>query len=131
MMPALLQSPSGPVSGTRLTDAYVRHVGRTAYLWGWPMVNLHNRRVTYEKLPGPGHSGRVLPVAPPNHLSMLYDYVEPSERAVACPNHHVVYGQSTLALDREPVVVQVPDFGSRFWVYRTIVIPVPSNLRFK
>lgn len=39
---------------------------------------------------------------------MLYDYIEPSERAVACPNQDVVYGQSALALDREPVVVQVP-----------------------
>lgn len=34
---------SGPVPGTRLTDAYVREVGRVAYLWGWPLVNVHNR----------------------------------------------------------------------------------------
>ena len=45
---------------------------------------------------------------------MLHDYIEPSERAVACPNQDVVYGQSVLALDREPFVIQVPDFGERF-----------------
>jgi hypothetical protein len=84
------------------------------------MVNVHNRLLAYEKLPGPGLAGGVLPVAPPNHLSMLHDYIDPSERAVACPNQDVVYGQSVLALDREPVVVQVPDFGERFWVYQIV-----------
>jgi hypothetical protein len=51
---------------------------------------------------------------------MLHDYIEPSERAVACPNQDVVYGQMVLALDREPAVIQVPDFGTRFWVYQIV-----------
>jgi len=59
-------------------------------------------------------------VGPPNQLGMLHDYIEPSERAVACPNQDVVYGQSVLALDREPYVIQVPDFGDRFWVYQIV-----------
>jgi hypothetical protein len=29
---------SGPVSGTLMTDEYVRTVGRTAYFWGYPIV---------------------------------------------------------------------------------------------
>jgi hypothetical protein len=28
----------GPVPGTRLTESYVREVGRLAYLFAWPMV---------------------------------------------------------------------------------------------
>jgi hypothetical protein len=95
-------------------------MGRFAYFWAWPMLNIHNRMLAYEKLPAPGLAGGVLPVAPPNHLGMLHDYIEPSERAVACPNQDVVYGQCVLALNREPVVVQVPDFGDRFWVYQVI-----------
>src|SRR5215467_6127791 len=114
------QAPSGPVAGTRLTESYVRALGRFAYFWAWPMVNIHNRFLTYDKLPGPGLAGGVLPVAPPNQLGMLHDYIEPSERAVACPNQDVVYGQSVLALDREPYVIQVPDFGDRFWVYQIV-----------
>lgn len=110
----------GPVRGTRLTDAYVQQIARFAYLFAWPMVNIYNRFLAYEKLPGPGLAGGVLPVAPPNHLCMLHDYIEPSERAVACPNQDVVYGQCVLALDREPCVIQVPDFGDRFWVYQII-----------
>src|SRR5262249_7877518 len=109
-----------PVPGTRLTEQYVREIGRAAYFWAWPMVNVHNRMLAYEKLPGPGYAGGVLPVAPPNRLCMLHDYIEPSERAVACPNQDVTYGQMVLALDREPVVIQVPDFGDRFWVYQIV-----------
>jgi hypothetical protein len=51
-------------------------------------------------------------------MAMLTDYIDPAERAVACPNQDVVYGGGPLALDVSPVVLQVPDFGSRFWVYQ-------------
>jgi len=114
------ETPSGPVSGTRLTESYVRQVTRSAYLWGWPMVNIRSRFAAYSKLPAPGLAGGVLPVAPPNRLCMLRDYIEPSERAVACPNQDVVYGQSILDLAKEPVIIQVPDFGDRFWVYQVV-----------
>lgn len=110
----------GPVPGTRLTEGYARAVARDVYFWAWPLVNIYNRRVNFQALPGPGRLGGVLPAAPPNQLSMLTDYVSPSEREVACPNQDVVYGGCPLALDVEPVVVQVPDFGSRFWVYQVV-----------
>jgi hypothetical protein len=114
------KSPPGPVPGTRLTDAYVRQVAQSAYVWAWPMMNIRARFVAYEKLPGPGLAGGVLPVAPPNRLGMLRDYIEPSERAVACPNQDVVYGQCIADFSKEPVVVQVPDFGDRFWIYQVV-----------
>ena len=114
------EAPPGPVPGTRMTEAYVRQVAKSAYLWAWPMVNIHSRHAAYEKLPGPGYAGGVLPIAPPNYLCMLRDYIEPSERAVACPNQDVIYGQAVLDLAKEPVVVQVPDFGDRFFVYQIV-----------
>jgi hypothetical protein len=36
---------------------------------------------------------------------------------VTCPNQDVVYGAGFFALDKGPIVFQVPDFGDRFWVY--------------
>ena len=36
--------------------------------------------------------GGIVPVGPPNHLSMLSDYIDAAERLVACPNQDVVYG---------------------------------------
>ena len=48
---------------------------------------------------------------------MLDDYVLPKQSFVACPNQDVTYGLGYFAADEEPVVMQVPDFGDRFWVY--------------
>ncbi|RDY67757.1 DUF1254 domain-containing protein [Lysobacter soli] len=122
--PAATPTPApavpGPVAGTRLTEPYVRMAARDTYFWAWPMVNIYNRRLGFKDLPGPGKLGGVLPAAPPNSLMMLTDYVAPSEREVACPNQDVVYGGGPLALDIEPVVIQVPDFGDRFWVYQVV-----------
>jgi hypothetical protein len=110
----------GPVPGTRITAEFAQAIGRFAYLWAWPMVNIHNRLITLDRLPEPGLMGGIVPVAPTNQICMLTDYVEPQERMVACPNQDVVYGFSIIDLGREPVVVQVPNFGSRFWVYQVV-----------
>jgi hypothetical protein len=75
-----------------MTPEFVTSVGTSAYLWAWPMVNLHNRLVAFSQLPEPGLMGGIVPVAPANQLSMLTDYVVPEERMVACPNQDVVYG---------------------------------------
>src|SRR6187402_308050 len=53
--------PPGPVSGTNLPDAYVRDIARIAYLWGWPLVNLHNRQHVFAKVPENGLGDGVLP----------------------------------------------------------------------
>lgn len=110
--------PAGPVSGTHLPEAYVRDVARVAYLWGWPMVNLHNRQLVFSKVPENGLGDGVLPVGPLNRVTMLTDYIKPAERAVATPNQDVAYGFGVFALEKEPVVFQVPDFGDRYWVYQ-------------
>lgn len=110
----------GPDSRVSVTEAYARMVARDAYFWAWPMVNIYNRRLAFDQCPEPGLMNGVLPFAPLNALSMLHDYVEPGQRWVACPNQDVVYGAGVAALDRTPVVVQVPDFGDRFWVYQVV-----------
>jgi hypothetical protein len=95
-------------------------VMRDAYFWAWPMVNIFNRRLAFAQCPEPGLMNGVLPFAPLNALSMLSDYIQPEQRWVACPNQDVVYGAAIAALDQTPVVVQVPDFGDRFWVYQVV-----------
>jgi len=121
-----VETVPGPLPGTRITEAYARMVARAVYFWTWPMVNVYNRRIGFKDLKEPGRLGGVLPAAPLNRVSLLTDYVEPSERDVACPNQDVVYGGGALALDLEPVVVQVPDFGGRFWVYQIVDLRTDS-----
>ena len=118
--PEAQKSVPGPIPGTRLDAGYVSQMGRSIYFWGWPMMNVHNRKVTFEKLPEPGYMGGIVPAAPPNQLTMLRDYIDPAQRIVACPNQDVVYGFGIIDFTKGPVVVQVPDFGSRFWVYQIV-----------
>ncbi|MGW5383796.1 DUF1214 domain-containing protein [Nocardia sp. NPDC003963] len=105
---------------SRMTREYARAVARTAYLWGWPLVNIHNRRAYMEQLPEPGLMAGIVPAGPPGTLGMLRDYIRPEERVVACPNQDVAYGFGVLDAKREPAVVQVPEFGDRFWVYQVV-----------
>jgi hypothetical protein len=100
-----------------MTREYVQMVGRLAYIWGYPLVNSHNRRKGFAKAPECGRNGGVLPIAPVGRNTMLTDYIKPQQAFVTCPNQDVVYGAGYYALDQEPIVFQVPDFGSRFWVY--------------
>src|SRR5262249_7380933 len=113
--PSPTQLMGTPV-GTVLSKEYVEMIGRFAYFWGWPMVNNFNRRTVTTAVPEPGLRGGVLPNAPRGQVCMLTDYISPEQRFVTCPNQDVVYGFGFGALDEEPVVVQVPDFGHRFWV---------------
>jgi hypothetical protein len=110
--------PPGPIPNTTLTAEYVSMVSNLAYLWAWPMVNLHTRKVTFEKVPQAFYKGGIVPIAPPNHLCMLTDYIQPQEREVACPNQDVAYGFGPFDFEKDAVVIQVPDFGDRFWVYQ-------------
>ena len=105
----------GPTSGNVMTKAYVEAIGQMAYVWGWPLVNMSNRIAAYSKLTEPSVVGG-LPLGW-NGIGMLTDYISPEEISVACPNQDVVYGTGFMDLETEPVVLQVPDFKDRFWVY--------------
>jgi len=115
-IPTTAAQVPGPAPGTAMTKAYVQTVGRMAYLWGWPLVNFINRSIAFSKAPEPGLLGGVLPIAF-NRSAMLTNYVSPDQTFVTCTNQDVVYGAGFMALDKEPIVFQVPEFGDRFWVY--------------
>ena len=85
-----------------MTDAYVQLVGRMAYVWGYPLVNAHNRRAAFAEAPEPGLLGGVVPVAPVGFNQMLTNYLKPDQTFIVCPNQDVAYGAGFTALDKEP-----------------------------
>ena len=107
----------GPVPDTAMTMDYVQMVGRMAYFWGYPIVATSSRRDAFARAPERIYLGGFLPMAPIGDLTMLHDYISPEQTFIVCPNQDVVYGGGFVALDKEPMVFQVPDFGKRFWVY--------------
>ncbi len=117
--------PPGPDVRVKITEEYAGLVARDVYFWAWPMVNVYNRRLYFSQIEQQQYTGP-LPQAPLNRLTMLTDYVAPEQRNVACPNQDVVYGIGALGLDVSPVVIQVPDFGDRFWVYQIVDIRTDS-----
>ncbi|MBY8856740.1 DUF1214 domain-containing protein [Nocardia sp. CA2R105] len=100
-----------------MTTEFARLLARDVYVWGWPVVNAFHRRASFASAPEPGLVGGILPAAPLGHTAMLTGYIDPAQRWVAHPNQDVVYGFGYGAVDDDPVVLQVPDFGDRFWVY--------------
>jgi len=104
----------GPAPGT-MTKEYVQMVGRMAYFWGWPLVYVYNQRTELTKVPETGLLAGVMPISPMNQVGMLTTYIDAGERFIADPNQDVVYGLGYLSLEKEPVVIQVPEFGNRFW----------------
>jgi len=98
-----------------MTKAYVEMVGRMAYIWGWPLVYVVNQRTALTNVPETVLLAGVMPISPMNQVGMLTGYVDPGETFIADPNQDVVYGLGYLSLEKEPVVIQVPDFGDRFW----------------
>jgi len=51
-----------------------------------------------------------------NRIVMLTGYADPAETVVTCPDQDVVCDAGYCALDTEPIIFQVPDFGGRLWV---------------
>ena len=116
-IPKTAAEVSGPVPGNTMTSAYVQLIGRMAYVWGYPLVNAHNRRAAFALAPEPGLLGGTLPIAPVGYNQMLTNYISPAQTFAVCPNQDGAYGGGFTALDKEPTVIQVPDFGNRFYVY--------------
>lgn len=108
---------SGIPDGTVMTQEFASVAAKDIYVWGWPIVNAFHRRSGFATVPEPGLKDGIVPIAPTGYVSMLTDYIAPEQRWVAHPNQDVTYGFGFAAVDKDPVVVQVPDFGDRFWVY--------------
>jgi len=106
----------GPTLGP-MTKVYVQMMARVAYVWGWPLVYVYNQRTGLTRVPETGLLAGVMPISPMNQLGMLTGYVNPGETFIDIPNQDVVYGLGYLSLAQEPVVMQVPDFGDRFWTF--------------
>ncbi len=106
--------------------------GKSIYVWAYPLVSLHNRRLMYVcagvmakvSRPTGGFSwsqllSRRIPgrhfTSPINRLRMQTDYIAPEQRFIVCPNQDVAYGIGFCDLEKSAVVFQVPSFGSRYW----------------
>jgi hypothetical protein len=107
-----------PLASRAATDALdVRSVAREAYVWGWPLAYVHQCRAALQKVPRIGRS-EGMPFAPINQVAMLVDTIAGRTMLIPCPNQDVIYGFGVFDLEDTAVVIQVPDFGDRVWLYQ-------------
>jgi hypothetical protein len=112
--------PTGPIAGAKYSDEFVKGAGKLAYVWAYPMVQVQARFDAMSQVKEPGLVNGVVPAAPVNQLAMLTDYIDAAQRYVTAPSQDLFAGQAALDLSKEPVVVQVPDFGDRFFVFQAV-----------
>ncbi len=85
ILPLPAPLPPGPDARIGITEEYARHVGRDAFFWAWPMLDIYNRRLSSAAVPELARAG-ALAGAPVNRLAMLPDFLPPPQRSVACPD---------------------------------------------
>jgi len=117
VVPEVQYVTTQPEAAANMSVEYAEMVAQQAYVWGWPLMNQKVRKETINQAPRPLLMNGIMPVTPQGQLGMLSDYINPGVTFVACPNQDVVYGIGFFSLDEQPVIIQVPDFGDRFWVY--------------
>ena len=84
--------PPGPDTRVKITEENAMHMARDAYFWGWPLVNVYNKRLAAAKSTQLAYAGPV-PSASLNRLVMLTDYVAADERIILVPeDQDVAYG---------------------------------------
>ena len=50
-----------PATASSMQPGYARTIAQTAYVWGWPMVNMLSRKARITQAPRPGLLGGILP----------------------------------------------------------------------
>ncbi len=87
----------------------IRNVAN-AYLYAYPLVLMAESKLAYENQAE--HEGRALT----NHFRHIQVFPDHSFRDVVRPNNDTLYSVAWLDLNREPVILSVPDTKGRYYV---------------
>ncbi len=83
-----------------------------AYVFGYPLVLMEMTRKVMTNVAAPTDSGR----APMNRLGHVRAFPDETSRDVFSPNADTLFSSAWLDLEEEPMVLSVPDMGSRYYV---------------
>ncbi|NEX94085.1 DUF1254 domain-containing protein [Caulobacter sp. 17J65-9] len=97
---------AAPKTGTVLADA------TDAYVYGYPLMTMEmTRRVSINTATPEGSH------APINQFANLRSYPDATFRDVTAPNADTLYSSAWLDVGADPIVVQLPDMGSRYYLF--------------
>ena len=98
------------------TPAEAEELGRQAYVYGFPLLDLLRIRHEETSVTCPDDRGN----APVNHFSNAKKFATPADRGVVAPNTDTLYSLSQLDLKKGPVVLRHPDMGKRFFDFELV-----------
>ncbi|WOD37025.1 DUF1254 domain-containing protein [Nodosilinea sp. E11] len=107
-------SASQTTAQVTATEAY--EIGRDAYIYSFPLVvmELTRRLATSVLSPQPNA------YAPINQLGYFEVFPDASFKDVVRPNNDTLYGSAWLDLSQEPIVLEVPDMGDRYYLLNVL-----------
>jgi len=92
-----------------------REIASEAYIYAYPLVLMDVTRETLTNFSAPGTHG-----APLNQFCNRRTFPEPADTAVISPNADTLYSFAFLDLSREPMVLSLPDMGTRYYLMQIL-----------
>ena len=94
-----------------LTEGWAWLYGTEAYIYGFPMIMMDLTKDAATAAPTPGEL-----TAPANQFSVMTHYPDGSFRAVARTGLDTLFAVAWADLEKEPLVLSVPDTNGRYYV---------------
>lgn len=104
---------AGPGDPGRTLENQSYEIGLQAYTYGIAPVIMQRTEELFTTTPGPGH-------APVNQFGHLSGLATPEDTDVVSPNADTLYSTAWLELGKEPVILEVPDTGDRYYVMQML-----------
>ena len=105
-------APVGIAAPAPITTDEAHAIGVDAYLYFYPLITMDvTRKQLTNQEPTPGGIG-----GPMNRFANIGAFPTADMRVVVRPNFDTLYSSGWLDLTKEPMVVSVPDTGSRYYL---------------
>ena len=109
--------PASASAGTTTpTPSEAESLGRQAYEYGFPLLDMLRIRHEMTSVPCPDGRGN----APINHFSNAKAFATPADRTVVAPNTDTLYSLAQLDLRKGPIVLRHPDLTGRFFDFELV-----------
>ncbi len=106
---ATAESPQGKSSS--LTDAQAEQLALEAYVYAYPLVTMEMTRRVTTNVEKPQ-----MTKAPMGQFANLRKYPDADFKEVTAPNADTLYSEAWLDLSKEPMVLELPFEGKRFYM---------------
>jgi hypothetical protein len=108
--------PAAQAGGTGPTPEEAAELGKQAYVYGLPLLEVARVRKEQTSVACPTAAGN----APVNTFANAKHFPSPDDRTVVAPNTDTLYSISHLDLGHGPIVLSHPNMGNRYFSFQLL-----------